>query len=190
MDYITKRELYVAPDASKVEAEDIKYVYYYYPVADQFHLKIFGGKRAKEDSYTAYRTEDEIINKINRHIQERREIQAAATERKVQKQLQQKEAFKDVKVGDIYYTSWGYDQTNVDFYKLIALKGKTGTFETLTSDIVPGSEGFMSAQVTAGEPTGKTFTSRITGDVATQMPYGQRAHKTTAGKSFQSSWYA
>lgn len=27
-----------------------------------------------------------------------------------------------VKVGDIFYTSWGYDQTNIDFYEIV---GKT-----------------------------------------------------------------
>lgn len=30
-----------------------------------------------------------------------------------------------IKVGDIFYTSWGYEQTNVDFFQVVALKGKT-----------------------------------------------------------------
>lgn len=30
-----------------------------------------------------------------------------------------------VKVGDIFYASWGYDQTNVDFFQVVALVGKT-----------------------------------------------------------------
>ena len=29
-----------------------------------------------------------------------------------------------VHLGDIFYTSWGYDQTNIDFYQVVALKGK------------------------------------------------------------------
>lgn len=29
----------------------------------------------------------------------------------------------DVKVGDIFVASWGYDQTNLDFFQVIALKG-------------------------------------------------------------------
>ena len=32
---------------------------------------------------------------------------------------------KEVKVGSIFVMSWGYDQTNVDFYQVVALKGKT-----------------------------------------------------------------
>lgn len=30
-----------------------------------------------------------------------------------------------MKAGDIYYASWGYDQTNVDYYKVAAVHGKT-----------------------------------------------------------------
>lgn len=30
-----------------------------------------------------------------------------------------------VKVGDIFYTSWGYDQTNVEFFKVVRCTEKT-----------------------------------------------------------------
>lgn len=30
-----------------------------------------------------------------------------------------------IKVGDIFYMSWGYEQTNLDFFQVVALKGKT-----------------------------------------------------------------
>lgn len=30
-----------------------------------------------------------------------------------------------VKVGDIFVSSWGYDQTNIDFYKVLVVKNKT-----------------------------------------------------------------
>lgn len=30
-----------------------------------------------------------------------------------------------VKVGDVFYTSWGYDQTNIDFFQVIALCGES-----------------------------------------------------------------
>lgn len=30
-----------------------------------------------------------------------------------------------VKVGDLFYTSWGYEQTNVNFFQVIGLKGET-----------------------------------------------------------------
>ncbi len=30
-----------------------------------------------------------------------------------------------VKVGDVFVDSWGYDQTNIDFYQVVALRGTT-----------------------------------------------------------------
>ena len=32
---------------------------------------------------------------------------------------------KKLEIGDILYSSWGYDQTNIDFYKVKRLAGKT-----------------------------------------------------------------
>ena len=31
----------------------------------------------------------------------------------------------NIKVGDIFYHSWGYEQTNIDFYQVIAVTAKT-----------------------------------------------------------------
>lgn len=30
-----------------------------------------------------------------------------------------------MKLGTIFYSSWGYDQTNIDFYEVVGFKGKT-----------------------------------------------------------------
>jgi hypothetical protein len=41
--------------------------------------------------------------------------------------IQPETAPTPVKVGDFFYSSWGYDQTNVDFYEVLSLSasGKT-----------------------------------------------------------------
>ena len=41
----------------------------------------------------------------------------------LQEKIQENEL--GVKVGDIFSMSWGYEQTNVDFFQVVALKGKT-----------------------------------------------------------------
>lgn len=59
------------------------------------------------------------------------------------------------KVGDIFYTDWGYDQTNVDFYKITAIKNKTATFVKLSnkwvngSQVVPGEENHRDWEIKA-----------------------------------------
>ncbi len=51
-----------------------------------------------------------------------------------------KEFVPNVKVGDIFVADWGYDQTNIDFYKVIAMKKKTATFVKLANRWVNGSQ--------------------------------------------------
>jgi hypothetical protein len=36
-----------------------------------------------------------------------------------------KEPQHNIKAGDIFYNSWGYDQTNIDFYQVVATTAKT-----------------------------------------------------------------
>lgn len=40
-------------------------------------------------------------------------------------EVEPKENYLGVKVGDIFEMSWGYEQTNVDFFRVEKLKGKT-----------------------------------------------------------------
>ncbi len=189
--YITKRELYIPKDAIKIEYPEIKYTAYTWEKAGDFYFRLFGGRRFKADAYQSAKTEDLRQNYLNGLIREKVATAIYKDNYKAEKKAKANEAFKDVKVGDIFYTSWGYDQTNVEFYKLMVLKGKTGTFQALSSETVEGSEGMMSAKVVPGDKfISKPFTSRITGDVATQMKYGQRAYKTDAKKEHYSSWYA
>lgn len=44
----------------------------------------------------------------------------------------------EVKVGDFFYSSWGYDQTNIDFYKVVGLtpSGKSVKVQKWTSKVV------------------------------------------------------
>lgn len=53
----------------------------------------------------------------------------------------------NVKIGEIYRRSWGYDQTNVDYYQVVALKAKTVVVREINHAQVKGSEGFMSCNV-------------------------------------------
>lgn len=52
------------------------------------------------------------------------------------------------KVGDILNNSWGYDQTNVEFFEVVALAGKSMVeLREIGKAMVPGSDGFMSGSV-------------------------------------------
>lgn len=54
---------------------------------------------------------------------------------KMEERKRKKEFVHSVKVGDIFYTSWGYNQTNVDFYVVTKIKGKTAELEKIGATI-------------------------------------------------------
>jgi hypothetical protein len=43
-------------------------------------------------------------------------------------------------LNDILYSTWGYDQTNVDFYKVIKVSGKFVTVKQLKADKQPSGD--------------------------------------------------
>jgi hypothetical protein len=51
------------------------------------------------------------------------------------------------KVGDVWVCSWGYDQTNVDYYVLTRVTAASVWIVPIGQRMVEGSEGFMSESV-------------------------------------------
>lgn len=56
---------------------------------------------------------------------------------------------ESISIGDLFYTSWGYDQTNTEHFKVIKISpsGKTCEVVQVGTRSVPGTQGFMSDQV-------------------------------------------
>ena len=121
----------------------------------------------------------------------RREAAARKEERKVARAAACKEAQENVKKGDIFVASWGWEQTNVDAYQVVEKKGATVTFREIGLKSIEGSEGFMSDRVVPVKDAfiGEEFKKRITGrginisDYQYASPMGDR-------EDFYRSWYA
>lgn len=54
-------------------------------------------------------------------------------------------------VGSILYSSWGYEQTNIEFYKVTKRTKATVTIVRLSEDIVEHNPEYMSGYTSAGE---------------------------------------
>ena len=52
-----------------------------------------------------------------------------------------------INVGDCLVASWGYDQTNVDFFQVVRVSASSVWFRAICGEAVEGSEGFMSNRV-------------------------------------------
>ena len=91
------------------------------------------------------------------------------------------------RLGDILVSSWGYDQTNVDFYVVKEIRGKTGlTLCQIQKDVVPTDyfETYIveprktenTHSVTYYPEPGKTIKVRAKNDYV-KVGYGQYARK-------------
>ena len=93
------------------------------PDTDAPFAAVFGGKRAKPDWHYRFKNEERREEKIAEWIENEKAILERAKERR--KELNKPHDFEP---GQLFYASWGYDQTNIDYYKLDKLKGKTMGF--------------------------------------------------------------
>lgn len=76
---------------------------------------------------------------IDKKIESLNAWEVRKLERKEQRKLERKTLIENLKVGDILTDSWGYDQTNVEFYKVLSIKGSTVEIRELTHKVVEGS---------------------------------------------------
>jgi len=74
----------------------------------------------------------------------------ASAERKAREKAEEVEALAKVKVdpGAVFYCSWGYDQTNIDFFQVVKVKGRYAWLRPLAEKTTEQT-GFMSERVTA-----------------------------------------
>lgn len=75
---------------------------------------------------------------------------AASENAKIARKAEKKAALAkphDLKLGDVLYASWGYDQTNIDFYQVVALKGVRSIEIRKIASESGGEDGFMTGLV-------------------------------------------
>ena len=112
-------------------------------------------------------------------------------DRKIARAVAKAAALESVKEGDLYVASWGWEQTNIDAYQVVAKKGATVTLREIAVASVEGSEGFMSDRVVPvkDEFIGAEFKKRITGR-GINIDDVRYASPAEEGKDFYRSWYA
>ena len=135
-----------------------------YDEDDKYYLKIWKANGAHPFDNYYFRS----IERRQTFIDDRIDSAESRTARKAERN-RIKSAFKaDLKPGDIYYTSWGYDQTNVDFYRVDSVKGSFAILQEIAAKHIPDSDGSMSCRViadptrTVGDPIRKKICVGIT----------------------------
>ncbi len=115
------RESYIPKGSRKVSHNHSDAVAYVYTNRrGKPSAAIFFGTQAKPVAHFSYRSEEAREKSVTEYFERRQQTQARVTERRSER----KAFVHTVQVGDIFRTSWGYDQTNVEFFEVTQIRGK------------------------------------------------------------------
>ena len=127
MRFEMQREYYIPKGAQKVTCKRTGAVAYLYNGAANTNASgmpcamVFRPKAKKPDWRFRFPNDEKRAARI-------KEFFDNVAERKASRKNSAKErnaGHDDVKIGTILYASWGYDQTNVDWYQVVGKSGKT-----------------------------------------------------------------
>lgn len=71
------------------------------------------------------------------------------------------QSVKGVRVGDVFYRSWGYDQTNVNFYVVVGLTDKCVKLQECGSRAVVEAGGYTEVVADTTRRFGPVMTKRV-----------------------------
>lgn len=125
-------EIYFGEYTSRVIAGKTKY-----------SVIAYSGKRNSYDFYEGYGSGEDRATRVIKWLDRIKKHEQAVKERRAQRNQPH-----TLKVGDILNASWGYDQTNVDFFQVVEVPSKNYVMvKEIGQSTVAGSEGFMSCHV-------------------------------------------
>jgi hypothetical protein len=139
--------------ATKVADKLSDAVAYILTVRGRPEAKVFFGKQTKPVRFCVYRNEANREQDIKALFEARR----AAIAYTLKRRDERKAWINDYKVGEIVNTCWGYDQTNCEFYEIVAVKGKHVTLRQIA--VTSRATGWAQERVAplAGEYIGESF---------------------------------
>ena len=182
------REFYIPADSVEVKPEGIDAVAYYYDSgANKPAAMIFIGKQQKPAKHYCFKSverRDEYVQEIFENVKANAEYKR---ERAAKAKAAKTEAANTIKVGDIFDTSWGYDQTNVEFFKVVAKKGQMIEVVEIGQVTMESKQNMDFVAPNPDHIIGKIMTKRINQyggfkahDCANASPYGGQPRYQTA----------
>jgi len=152
----------------------------------------FAGKRSKGSWHLIFQSEEQMENKINQFLTRLKTFKETSEKARKIRNERNKEERSKIKVGDLFVSSWGYEQTNVDFYQVIEK---------------PTKQTFVIKEIAAVTVEGSTMSHGMACDVTPFKDHFLRdakpirlrsmkidsfrfLSKTEEGESHYKSWYA
>jgi len=114
------RERSVPSGAVKEVIKDLNLVVYRYHSRGNNCAIGFSAKRKKPDFRYRFGSEQQREKYISDWVENNRLV----VEEKNKRNTERKNFCHTLNVGDVLYASWGYDQTNIDFFEVVSVKSK------------------------------------------------------------------
>jgi hypothetical protein len=182
---------FIPKNATPIEEPGLGVVYVY-PCAGKFGVIGYQGDAGKPSFHYSYKRESDMDAMIAKFFQGIRDHKARVTQYR-----EDRKKPHTFKVGDIVTNSWGYDQTNVDWYRVtkttahfVWLKPVCATLEPAPGYSPMAGEEYLSLDENLkpiDAENGKETKHAATGDSCT-MRHGSGS-KYIGGAKY-SSWYA
>lgn len=135
------REFFIPKGAVKVADKASGAVAYLYMMREHPCAVVFFGKQVKPSWRYRFANDAKRAEAVGKAFAQWREVAA----RKADKAAARKAWKNPYKVGDLFRRSWGYDQTNIDWYEVVAVSGKMLTVRAIEQ-----------ARVDTGDMCGRT----------------------------------
>jgi len=182
-----KREYFIPKEYSEKRViENIKFEIYNYEEGGYSLTMIFKGRQSKPFKHYRFDTAEARENFIQKEVEEATRVFEQNKAYKAKK----KEGLKNVKVGDLFYDTWGYDQTNVDFYQVIDKKGQKVTFRPISQTLVSEDKRADYGKVKANidDFIGEPFTKVLRSDTFKTTSYSFAKRMEDPTKEIYTSW--
>lgn len=145
----------------------------------------FVGKQSRPVWYYSFPSIEKMMEKVL-------ELEGNLTaweHRKFLRKLERRSEAERVEVGDLFYNSWGYDQTNIDFYQVIEKTKSTFTIREIAGrSLGEAPSGPMSDYVTPIKDAFLTDSKPMIKRTL-NMKHGMLS-RITEGEKKLSTWYA
>lgn len=185
-----KRERFIPENSTKYEVGQYT-IYTYEKNGTALAVYYRGNKMTKNIGHYRYANVEQRAKKVEEDMNRYKEQEKRNAESKLAGMMRAQIFAATLQEGVILYYSWGYDQTNVDFFEVVGRKGKsTVLLRKIETDRGP-EDGFMTANVMPkkGVYTGPAFEKRLKTDWdALRMDFG--VAKLWDGTPMRISWYA
>lgn len=156
---LATRQIYIPKGETvcKIEMKDGSATVYLFSRAGKPYAMGFRGTAGKPEFHYSYRDESRRRESVQRFL----DSVKGSQQRRAAVKAEKSAWVNPLKVGEILYTSWGYDQTNTEFYVVTSVSGRRVKVAQIASD---GEDtGFMSHSIWPAMPI------RVVGEETTHI---------------------